>query len=116
MSDALLETSAFDHGARSTQGAVSRVGGEDVRPVVVAAGVDVYAVVVDERREALDHHPVPVRQAAEATTNELYGRVRPPHYFGELTGLTYICFGRESPDLPLPVLDVKRLLVAVLAP
>src|SRR5215204_1337192 len=124
MSDALLETSAFDHGARSTQGAVSLVGGEDVRPVVVAAGVDVYAMVVDERREALDHHPVPIRQAAEAATNELYVRVRPPHYFGELTGLTHVVFGRKSPDLPLPihlvaqppVPDVVRLLVAVLAP
>src|SRR5918995_234929 len=115
---------AFDHGPRGAQGAVSLVGGEDVRPVVVASRVDVYAVVVDERREAFDHHPVPIRQPAEAATNELYVRVRPPHYFGELAGLTHVVFGRKSPDLPLPVHlvaqspvpDVVRLLVTVLAP
>src|SRR5215208_1228741 len=124
MFDALFETGAFDHGTHRAQGAIRLVGGEDVRPVVIAACVDVYAMVVDERREALDHHPVPIRQAAEAATNELYVRVRPPHYFGELTGLTHVVFGRKSPDLPLPVHlvaqppvpDVVRLLVAVLAP
>src|SRR5919107_6361669 len=96
MSNILLVAGAFDHGARRAQGAVSLVGGEDVRPVVVATRVDMNAVVVDERGEALDHHPVPIRQAAEAATNELYVRVRPPHYFGELAGLTHVVFGRKS--------------------
>src|SRR5215207_7764540 len=67
------------------------VAGEDVRPVVVASRVDVYAVVVDERREAFDHHPVPIRQAAEAAADELYVRARPPHYLGELTVGQFLC-------------------------
>src|SRR5215208_3608605 len=124
MSDALLESGTFDHGTHRAQGAVRLVGCEDVRPVIVAAGVDVYAVVVDERREALDHHPVPIGETAETAAHELYVRVCPPHYLGELAGLTYISFGRKSTDLPLPVhlvaqppvFDVVRLLVAVLAP
>src|SRR5215217_3255517 len=95
MFDALFETGAFDHGAHRAQGAVRLVGGEDVRPVVIAARVDVYAVVVDERSETLDHHPVPVCQPTEAATNELYVRVSPPHHLGELPGLTYVVFGRE---------------------
>src|SRR5688572_21051654 len=124
MLHAPLVTCAFDHGPCRAQGAVSLVGGEHVRPVVVAAGVDVYAVVVDERREAFDHHPVPIRQAAKATADELYIRVRPPHHLGELPGFPHVVFGCEGPDLPLPVhlvaqspvLDVVRLLMAVLAP
>src|SRR5919112_1337802 len=123
MSNILLVAGAFDHGPRGAQGAVSLVGGEDVRPVVVASRVDVYAVVVDERREAFDHHPVPIRQAAEAAADELYVRVRPPHYLGKLTGLSHVIFGGERPDLPLPVhliaqcpvLDFVWLLVAVRA-
>src|SRR5215208_368398 len=111
MSDALLESGTFDHGTHRAQGAVRLVGGEDVRPVIVAAGVDVYAVVVDERREALDHHPVPIGETAEAAADELYVRVCPPHYLGELAGLTYICLGRKSTDLPLPVHLVCRLLL-----
>src|SRR5215204_289841 len=115
---------SFDHGPRGAQGAVSLVGGEDVRPVVVASRVDVYAVVVDERREAFDHHPVPIRQAAEAAADELYVLIRQSHHLGELTGFTHVVFGGERPDLPLtihlvaqsPVLDVVRILVAVLAP
>src|SRR5215210_2267206 len=124
MSDALLQTSAFDHGADRTKGAVRLVWGEHVRPVVVASRVYVDAVVVDERRQALDHHPVPVCQATQATAHKLYARVRPLHDLGELAGLLYVVIGFEGPDLPLPVYlvakgpvpDVVRLLVTVLAP
>src|SRR5215218_4664496 len=98
------------------------MGGEHVRPVVVAAGVDVDAVIVDERSEALDNDPVPVRETTETAANQLYVRVRPPHHFGEFAGLLNILLGRERPDLPLPVhfvaeapiLDVVGLLVSVL--
>ena len=72
---ALLVAGAIDLGAHGAQGPLGLMGGEHIRPVVVAAGVDVDAVVVDERREALDHHAVPIRQAAVAAADELDGGV-----------------------------------------
>src|SRR5215212_963472 len=119
-----LVTRAVDGGADGTQRAVGLVRCEDVRPVVVAAGVDVDAVVVHEGSQLLHDEPVPVGQATQAAAHELYARVRPLHHLGEFAGLLHVIFCLEGSDLPLtvhlvaeaPVPDVVRLIVAVLAP
>src|SRR5205823_2383477 len=63
MADPLGVPGLLDAGCADPDSALGLVWGEDVAVVVRAAGVDVDAVVVYQRRQPLDDHPVPVAPA-----------------------------------------------------
>src|SRR5437016_10528148 len=84
---------------------------EDVSVVVVASRVDVETVVVDKRGQFLENYPVPLAPAVLATAYQLYTRIRPFHYLGELNRLFGVILCAQGPDLPPPVQLVCRLLL-----
>src|SRR6202012_818920 len=119
--DLLVVADLLDQGAGDPDGPLGLVRDQDVGPVIVAAGVDVHAVVADELGQALQDHPVPVAPPGLTARDELDAGVGPAHHLGVLPGRLDVVLGRQLPDLPravhlvaqAPQLDSVRGVMAV---
>src|SRR2546430_14721683 len=96
----LLVANKINQRLAATQGTLGLVGGEDIAIVVVAATVEVDAVITHKGSQPFQHDTVPLRPASLTAAHQLNARIRPEHDFGKLDGLLPIILGTQHSDLP----------------
>ena len=88
--DPLHVAGPVDQGAGDRQGPLGVVRREDVGPVVGRAGVEVDAVQVDVRGQAVDNVAVPVVHAGQAAADQPQAGFEPPQLPGPPPGLRHV--------------------------
>src|SRR5215475_1210215 len=85
---------------------------EHVGVVIGLPRVEMDAVVVDDRGEALDHRDVPVAHPVVAAAHELDAGIGALHHESERLGLLDVVLRAQAPDLPAAVHLVAEAPVA----